>query len=75
MVVANTRDKRDGKALDIIGFYNPSLKPAQFKYDDKKLAEWQTKGALISNAVQNLIDGKYTYTKYKGKKAGEEKSA
>jgi small subunit ribosomal protein S16 len=72
MVVCNTRDKRNGRFLEVLGFYNPSMTPAQFDYDKEKYKSWVGKGALVSDAVKTLLTGKYSYTKYdpKGKKAG-----
>ncbi|AHB40377.1 MAG: SSU ribosomal protein S16P [candidate division WWE3 bacterium GW2011_GWE2_43_18] len=65
VVATQTRTKRDGKFLDIIGFYNPSTIPASFDYDKKKFQEWVSKGAIVSDAVKKMVEGKYEYTKYK----------
>jgi small subunit ribosomal protein S16 len=75
MVVSTTRDKRNGKFLDILGFYNPSMNPVQFKYDDKKFKEWKAKGAQVSPSVTKLITGKYSFTKYNPKSKAEVASA
>lgn len=77
MVVANTRDKRNGRFLEVLGFYNPSMTPVQFDYDKEKYQSWISKGALVSNAVTVLLDGKYKYKKYnpKAEKAAAEKAA
>lgn len=77
MVVANTRSKRNGRALDVVGYYNPSMSPVQFGYDKDKFKEWVNKGALVSDSVKTLIEGKYNYKKYdpKGEKAAAEAQA
>lgn len=64
VVVSNTRSKRDGKVLDIIGFYNPSMKPIQFELNKEKMQEWEKKGALKTEAVEKLINNKYEYIPY-----------
>lgn len=64
IVVANTRDKRNGRFIDILGHYNPSETPAKLEFDKKKIEEWQGKGALITDAVTKLITGKYEYIPY-----------
>lgn len=64
IVVANTRDKRNGKFLDILGHYNPSHNPELLELDKDKLADWKSKGALITDAVTKLADGKYEYQAY-----------
>ena len=45
--------KRGGKALDILGYWDP-IKDVK-KIDKKKLKEWLSKGAKISKAVDKLI--------------------
>ena len=68
IVVANTRDKRDGQYIDLIGHYNPSMNPESFDYDKKKYEEWVSKGAQVTDAVKKLIEGTYEYTPYEGTK-------
>lgn len=67
IVVSNTRDKRNGRFLDLIGHFNPSANPQEFKYDKEKFEKWVKDGALITESVQKLIDGKYEYHKYEPK--------
>lgn len=64
IVVSNTRDKRNGRFVDILGYFNPSAKPQLFDYDKAKFDEWVKKGAMVSQALTNLIKGKYEYIKY-----------
>lgn len=64
MVASNTRDKRNGRYLDILGHYNPSAHPVEFKFDQKKYDYWKNNGALISKTVKELIEGKYTFKPY-----------
>lgn len=64
VVVSNTRDKRDGKYIEKIGVYNPSETPAVFEFDKKKFEEWKGKGALVTKAVERLLDGTYEYIPY-----------
>ena len=59
IVVANTKDKRNGKFLDTLGHYNPSETPVSFKYDKEKYKEWLGKGALVTDAVKNIVAGTY----------------
>ena len=73
MVVSNTKDKRNGKFLDILGFFNPSGKKALFEFDKERFDYWKNNGALITKSVQELIDGKYVFKPYK-KSDEEEKS-
>jgi len=68
IVVSNTRDKRNGRFVDIIGNFNPTTTPHEFKYDKEKFEKWSKTGALVTDAVKKLMEGKYEYTKYEPKK-------
>jgi small subunit ribosomal protein S16 len=74
IVVSNTRDKRNGKFLDSIGHFNPSGTTQEFKYDKEKFDKWVKDGALVTESVQRLIDGKYNYIKYAPKQANKKAS-
>jgi ribosomal protein S16 len=70
VVVSNTKDKRNGRFLEILGHFNPSDKKSAFTYEKERFSFWKKNGALVSDAVQQLIDGKYKFEPYK--KAVEE---
>ncbi|HHH14313.1 MAG TPA: 30S ribosomal protein S16 [candidate division WWE3 bacterium] len=74
IVVAESRRARDGKHLEVIGFYNPSYNPVLFKYDKERYTYWISKGAQPTEAVVKLIDGKYEFKKYAPKAEGENNS-
>src|SRR6185503_17322538 len=44
-----------GRALEILGFYDPLTQPATVKIDADRLAIWVGKGALPSDTVAKLI--------------------
>ena len=47
--------RRDGKQLEILGYYNPLVKPAQVKMDTARIDYWVSRGAQITDAVKKLI--------------------
>jgi small subunit ribosomal protein S16 len=69
VVAANTRDKRDGKPIEILGHYNPSETPVKLELDKEKIEAWRGKGALVSEAVEQLLAGTYEFKPYEGAKA------
>jgi len=69
VVVVNTRAKRSGAFIDVLGHYNPSDPTKEFTIDKKVYEDWVSKGAIVSDAVKGLIDGTYEYKKYSPKKA------
>ncbi len=64
MVVSNTKDKRNGRYIDILGHYNPSAHPVEFSYDKERYEYWRKNGSLISDAVKELVEGKYVFKPY-----------
>jgi len=47
--------RRDGKNVEVLGFYNPLVKPAQVKIDKKRVEYWVSVGAQISDKVAELL--------------------
>jgi small subunit ribosomal protein S16 len=55
VVVADSRSARDGRAIEILGHYNPRSEPVEFKVDVDKTKEWLAKGALPTPTVERLL--------------------
>jgi len=55
IVAADRRAPRDGKFLEILGYYDPRTKPHTLKVDVDKVKAWIANGAQTSNRVQRLI--------------------
>ncbi|RUM42645.1 MAG: 30S ribosomal protein S16 [Desulfurobacterium sp.] len=53
IVVAESMSKRDGRAVDILGTYNPKSKDLQI--DVEKVKEWLAKGAQPTDRVAALL--------------------
>lgn len=56
LVAADSRNKRDGRYLEIIGTYNPLTEPATVKIDEEKAQKWLSEGAQVTDTVKNLFD-------------------
>jgi len=54
LVVMDSRSKRDGKLLDILGHYDP-LREGEFKVDLDKVDYWVKRGAQITDRAKALI--------------------
>ena len=50
--------RRNGKPVEVLGFYNPLVSPAQMTIDEKRLAHWQKLGAVVTTGVAKLITKK-----------------
>ena len=55
IVAADVRAPRDGKFLEILGYYNPRTKPHELKVDTDKVKKWIGNGAQPTNRVSKLI--------------------
>lgn len=55
IVVADSRAPRDGKFIELLGMYNPIVKPASVEIDDKKALDWLIKGAQPTDTVRNIL--------------------
>lgn len=47
--------RRNGRPVEVLGFYNPLVKPAQISIDREKLMHWQKMGAVITAGVTKLL--------------------
>jgi small subunit ribosomal protein S16 len=54
IVVADKRNKRQGKYIEEIGYYNPLKDPAEVKINKERLDYWLSRGAILSEGFQNL---------------------
>ena len=55
IAIDSRKSLSSGEYLDNLGFYNPMVKPAEFKVDEAKLKRWRSHGALPSERVAKLL--------------------
>ncbi len=55
IVVVDSRTRRDGRAIDMIGQYNPRTEPSTIEIDADKAKEWLAKGVQPSRTVRKLL--------------------
>ena len=55
VVVADARSPRDGKFIETIGTYDPTVNPAAVKIDEEKVMKWMGNGAQPTDTVKNLF--------------------
>ncbi len=56
VVVTESAAARDGRFIEVIGHYNPRLKPEVLEIDRERLAHWLRTGAQPSDTLRTLID-------------------
>ncbi|MES2180593.1 MAG: 30S ribosomal protein S16 [Pseudomonadota bacterium] len=57
VVVADSRNRRDGRFIERVGFYNPSAKAGAeaLRVDQERVTFWQSNGAQLSDTVARLV--------------------
>jgi len=58
VVVTDSRNKRDGRCIERIGFFNPLAQGQEeiLRLDLDRVAHWVSEGAQASERVAKLID-------------------
>ena len=55
LVAADSEAPRDGKFLEILGYYDPMKDPAEIKIHEDKVSYWLQRGALVSESAKALL--------------------
>ena len=57
VVVADSRNRRDGRFIERVGFYNPSAKAGAegLRIDETRVTHWTGNGAQLSDTVARLV--------------------
>ena len=71
MVVANSEAPRDGRFLEVVGFYNPRTRPETVQVDEGRALHWLHVGAQPSESVSRLLTKHGTMGRFARLKAGE----
>jgi small subunit ribosomal protein S16 len=66
IVVADSRTKRDGRAIEEIGKYHPKAEPSFIEIDSERAQHWLSVGAQPTDPVRNLLKITGDWQKFKG---------
>jgi small subunit ribosomal protein S16 len=55
VIVADSRARRDGPFIEIIGTYDPLKEPSEVKIDMEKAKHWLQNGAQPTDKVKKLM--------------------
>ena len=66
VVVADSRTKRDGRAIEEIGKYHPKLEPSLIEINSERAQYWLSVGAQPTDQVQRLLTITGDWQKFKG---------
>ena len=71
IVAADKESPRDGRFLEILGFYNPRTDPATIQLKEDRLYQWLKNGAQPSESVEQVLKSAGFYERYERFKQGE----
>jgi small subunit ribosomal protein S16 len=55
IVVCDSRERRNGNFIEILGYYNPMPEVAEIRIDEEKALDWLQKGAQPTDTVKNIL--------------------
>ena len=55
LVAADSRSPRDGRFIEILGWYDPKKEGVNFDLKLDRIDYWKSKGAQVSDTVKSLI--------------------
>ncbi|MFI7587764.1 30S ribosomal protein S16 [Spongisporangium articulatum] len=71
IVVADSRTKRDGRAIEEIGLYHPTREPSLIEIESERVQYWLGVGAQPTEQVLALLKVKGEWQKFKGEPGAE----
>ena len=55
VVVIDSHAARDGRFVEVLGYYNPTSQPETFELNRERLQHWVSRGAQLSDTVRTLV--------------------
>jgi len=72
LVIQDSERSRDGRFIEIVGFYNPRTEPATITIDEEKVFSWMKNGAKPTDSVLSLFKTAGTSERFDRFKKGED---
>ncbi|MFQ6617250.1 MAG: 30S ribosomal protein S16 [Fidelibacterota bacterium] len=74
IVAADSRAKRDGRFIEILGYYNPLIDPPAVKLKEDRILYWLDKGAQPTDTVKSLMRSRGLTLKWDLMKSGADET-
>lgn len=71
IVAADKESPRDGRFLEVLGFYNPRTEPATIQLKEDRIYDWLGRGAQPSESVRQVFRSAGLLDRFERYKAGE----
>jgi len=69
IIIADARNKRDGRAIEEIGKYHPKEDPSYIEVNSERVQYWLSVGAQPTDPVRRILSLTGDWQKFKGLKA------
>lgn len=74
IIATDSRNPRDGKALEVVGTYNP-IADSKVTLDEEKTMKWLNVGAIPTDTVKNILTKEGVWSKFKASKTNSKKES
>ena len=74
LVATDSRNARDGRFIEVVGFYHPIEKPAKVSLKEDKIFKWLENGVTLSDTVASIFKQVGLTEKWNKKQNGEDVS-
>jgi len=71
IVVADSRTKRDGRAIEFLGLYHPKEEPSRIEVNSERVQYWLSVGAQASEPMRAILSKTGDWQLFKGLPAPE----
>jgi small subunit ribosomal protein S16 len=71
IVAADKESPRDGRFLEILGFYNPRTEPPTLEMKEDRIYDWLDKGAQPSDSLNRMLTSSGALDRFTRYKQGE----
>jgi small subunit ribosomal protein S16 len=75
VVVADSRSPRDGRFVEILGYYDPRTQPVTFNIQEDRAMHWLSVGAQPTEVVEKLLKKSGTLERFAQTKAQAKESS
>lgn len=72
IVAADKESPRDGRFLEILGFYNPRTEPSTLTVKEDRVFHWMKNGARPTESVEQIFKTAGTLDRWERFKTGED---
>ena len=55
VVAADSRSPRDGRFIEVLGWYDPKIEGQNFGLKEDRIEHWRSKGAVLSDTVKSIL--------------------